>query len=133
LRSSASNRLTGNDSGAPRYQPRQARCRSVLGFRTRAQESVALRFVEHQFEVEHRHVVAHPRLQRQQRIPQTGIGVLVDHALEQGNHQCRQIRAGSHRRGRGFEIFLHHSAGACLKIIFFRSSSNFRTARLTVM
>jgi hypothetical protein len=66
----------------------------VVGVRAGAQEGVALRLVQHQFQAQHRHVVADPRLRVEQGIPQGAIGFAVDHALEQVDEQRREVGAG---------------------------------------
>ena len=95
-----------------RHQSRQARRRVVVGgLGAAAQEGVALGLVEHQLEVEHGHVFAHPRLQLQQAGPLALVGFAVEHALEQADQQHREVgrRGGGRGLGRaGGEVFVVH-------------------------
>jgi hypothetical protein len=76
---------------AARHQPRQFRF--ALRRRALAQIGIALGLVEHQFQSEHRDVVAHARLQGEQGLPQGRIGLGKGHALHQRDQDEREIAA----------------------------------------
>ncbi len=80
--------------GAPCHQPRWLGCGLVFGVGAGFQKGIALGFVQHQVERQHRHMVAHAGLQLQQGGPQRRVVVAVKHAFEQRNHQGGEVVAG---------------------------------------
>lgn len=71
------------------------------------QKGVAFRLIQHQVEIQYRHVIAHPSLQIQQRGPLAFVAITVEHAFEQADEQHRQVRGGSRSWRCVREFFFH--------------------------
>jgi hypothetical protein len=71
-------------------EPRKLRRRFVVAWLgAAAQERIAFGLVEHEIQPEHRHVIAHARLQVDERAPQPLVAFAVHHALEQRDRERR--------------------------------------------
>lgn len=83
----------GKRQRATRHQAWQAgSVRFVAsGFRSTFEKGVAFGLIDHQFQPQHAHVVAHMGLQVHQAGPQALVGFAVLHAFEQTDQQHRQM------------------------------------------